>query len=474
VQSDAPWIVFPQEPHGQGEGSVRFTIVPNGDPASRVAPISVNEQRMQISQAGRPCELRLSSTHESLTAAGGQRTVGVEASSGQCNWAATADVPWITVLEGQTGAGNGAVVFAVAAVSGPIRTGTLTIGGQGVTVEQGGNCTYATGVTTVSVSASGGRAEVPVIAPGGCAWTAAVNVPWITIINGQAGAGGGAVVFQVEAAAGPPRTATLTVAGHNVRIEQGSGCTYATGVTAVNASAAGGAIDVPVVAPPGCAWTAVSQAAWIDVASGGSGSGAGVVRVSVAATDGPGRSGTVTAAGVNVTVTQASGCRFGVEPPTHAAPAAGGSSAVTVQAGAGCPWVAASGAPWISLSQTSGAGSAQVTFAVAPNNGTQRSGEFTIAGRTVTVSQASPCTWSLAPGSADYDANGGGGSVLVIVVGGCAWTATSTVDWITLQIGQSGTGDGLVQFIVAANAGAARSGVIRIAGMDFVVRQAAR
>jgi trimeric autotransporter adhesin len=474
VQTEARWIVFPQEPRGQGEGSVRFTIAANADPASRVAPISVNEQRMQISQAGRPCQLQLSSTHESLPSAGGQRTVLVEASSGQCSWAATTDVAWITVLEGQTGAGNGAVVFQVTATSGPVRTGALTIGEQRVTIEQGGACTYATGATTVDMNPSGGRAEVPVLAPSGCAWTSTSNVPWITIINGQTGNGNGAVVFTVEAAAGPPRTGTLTVAGQTVRIEQGSGCTYATGVTAIDVNASGGTIDVPVLAPPGCAWTAASQAPWLEIASGGNGSGGGVVRVSVRATDGPLRSGTVTAAGVTVTFTQASGCRPGVEPQTHAAPAAGGSSSVTVQAGAGCPWSAASDAPWITLSQTSGTAPAQVAFTVAANNTPPRSGALTVAGHTVTVSQESSCTWRIVPAVLDYDANGGGGSVLVIVVGGCAWTAASTADWITLQVGHSGAGDGLVQFIVASNAGAARTGIVKIAGIDLLVRQAAR
>lgn len=559
AQSEAPWIVLTGETSGQGQGSLPFTIAPNGDPAARSAPVRVNDQRTQISQAGRPCAFQLSSTLESVPAAGAERlTVAVQASSSACTWSAAVDVPWITIIEGTGGAGSGEVVIRVApatgptrtgnltiagqrvtiqqgtgctfatgvttidvsaaggraevpvvapagcawtatsdapwiiilsgqsgsgagtvvfqfqAIAGPPRTGTLTIAGQRVTVQQGSGCTYATGVTRVSVSAAGGRAEVPVVAPGGCEWAAATSAPWIAIVEGQAGSGNGTVVLQVEAVAGPARTGALTVAGVSVTIEQGSGCTYSTGVTALSATAAGGRFDIPVAAPQGCTWTAVSQIPWIEVASGSSGNGPATVSVSVAATDGPARSGTVIVAGVNVTVSQASGCRFTVEPTSYAAPGLGGSSSVTVQAGAGCQWTAATDTPWVSLSQSSGAGPAQVGFVVAANNGPQRSGTFTVAGHTVSVSQASPCTWRLVPGSESFDANGGRANVLVIVVGGCAWTAASTVDWMTMEAGHSGVGDGLVQFIVAPNLGPPRSGIVRIAGIDFTVQQAAR
>jgi hypothetical protein len=97
-----------------------------------------------------------------------------------------------------------------------------------------------------------------------------------------------------------------------------------------------------------------------------------------------------------------------------------------------------------------------------------------IAEQTITVKQATRCTWTLLPPVLDYDANGGNGAVLVIVTGGCSWTATSTASWITMQSGTSGTGEGVVQFVVGPNAGASRSGVVKIGGMDLLVRQAGR
>ena len=59
----------------------------------------------------------------------------------------------------------------------------------------------------------------------------------------------------------------------------------------------GGTATVNVTATAGCAWTAVSNDAFITVTSGASGTGNGAVGISVAANTGPFRSGTLTIAG---------------------------------------------------------------------------------------------------------------------------------------------------------------------------------
>ncbi|MBA2305248.1 MAG: BACON domain-containing protein [Acidobacteria bacterium] len=247
-----------------------------------------------------------------------------------------------------------------------------------------------------------------------------------------------------------------------------------TAVTTTSVSAAGGRLEVPVLAGPDCPWAAQSEAPWISITSGGSGRGPGTVVLSAAVTEGPLRTGTVNVAGVRVTVTQLSGCRYSVQPSSYAAGAAGAAGSITLQTAAGCPWTAASAAGWITVPQTSGTGAAPVPFVVAANNSPGRMGTLTVAGNTVTVVQESTCTWRLAPPSVDYQADGGRGAILVIVVGACTWSAASTVDWITIETGHSGAGDGLVLFIVSPNPGPARSGVVRIAGIDLDVRQSGR
>ena len=63
-------------------------------------------------------------------------------------------------------------------------------------------------------------------------------------------------------------------------------------------------------------------------------------------------------------------------------------------------------------------------------------------------------------------------AVAVAAPVGCAWTAASNDDWITITSGSSGTGNGQVVFRVAANPGRARTGTLTIAGRTFTVNQA--
>ena len=65
------------------------------------------------------------------------------------------------------------------------------------------------------------------------------------------------------------------------------------------------------------------------------------------------------------------------------------------------------------------------------------------------------------------------GSVLVTAGTGCAWTATSNASWITITSGSSGSGNGTVNYSVAAYTGKPkkRNGTITIAGQTFSVRQ---
>jgi YD repeat-containing protein len=82
------------------------------------------------------------------------------------------------------------------------------------------------------------------------------------------------------------------------------------------------------------------------------------------------------------------------------------------------------------------------------------------------------CTATIAPAEASVAAAGGPLTVTVTIAPGCAWTAVSTEDWITVTAGASGTGNGSVSLSVASYAGAAnRIGNLVIAGRPFVVTQ---
>src|SRR6185503_4060539 len=65
---------------------------------------------------------------------------------------------------------------------------------------------------------------------------------------------------------------------------------------------------------------------------------------------------------------------------------------------------------------------------------------------------------------------GGNGSVNVFSSTGCAWVSVSNVPWITITF-SSNCCNGVVQFTVAANSGAPRTGTITIANRIFTVNQ---
>jgi Viral BACON domain/Putative binding domain, N-terminal len=472
ARSDATWLTLASPADGQGDGSFRFTVVSNVDPSSRTGDIAVNDQRLAISQEGKPCEFTLSSTHEVLDGAGGDRSIDVRASAAQCAWTAAANAAWITILSGREGRGNGSISFHVDAVIGPPRVGAVTIAGQTVQIEQGTGCSYAIAADTFLLDASGGERQIPVTAPPGCNWTAESRTSWIAIASGSSGSGSAAVSFRVGATDGPERSGTLIVAGHPVTITQGQGCTFAVSPTSLDIAPAGGPSLIQVQSGSGCGWLAASATPWISVTGGANGNGSGPVQIAVAANTGPARNGSVTVAGRTVTIAQANGCTYSVtSTPQDVAPA-GGSVSPAIATGQGCPWTASSSADWITTTTTSGSGPAQIAFSIASNSGPPRSGTITVAGQVLTIAQSSACTWTFAPASTDLPREGGAGNVLVILAGVCTWTTTTTTDWIQLTAGSSGTGNGLVQFLVGPNPGAARMGSLTIAGQQYVVRQA--
>ncbi len=83
------------------------------------------------------------------------------------------------------------------------------------------------------------------------------------------------------------------------------------------------------------------------------------------------------------------------------------------------------------------------------------------------------CTYSISPTSQSFSASGGSGNMSVTTQSECSWTATSNVSWITFTSGSSGTGNGTVNYSVAANTGSSRIGNMTIAGRTFTVNQSA-
>lgn len=83
------------------------------------------------------------------------------------------------------------------------------------------------------------------------------------------------------------------------------------------------------------------------------------------------------------------------------------------------------------------------------------------------------CDYLLTPDRQQYEFAGGAGRVSIVASGNCTWTARSAVEWITVQSGNAGSGNGAVTFTVTPNnTFSARSGAVVIAGRSIVIEQA--
>ncbi|HTS47585.1 MAG TPA: putative Ig domain-containing protein, partial [Bryobacteraceae bacterium] len=89
------------------------------------------------------------------------------------------------------------------------------------------------------------------------------------------------------------------------------------------------------------------------------------------------------------------------------------------------------------------------------------------------ITPGASCSYSLSANIQSFSSSGGPGSVNVVTSSGCAWTATSNANFVSITSGASGTGNGTVSYTVAANTSTARSGTLTIAGHTYTVNQSA-
>ena len=170
-------------------------------------------------------------------------------------------------------------------------------------------------------------------------------------------------------------------------------------------------------------------------------------------------------------------CPLSFSPGSVGFPLNGGAVTVSVVAPSGCAWEVTSGSNWITVNPPSSAvGPGTVTITAGSNEMSLSSRSATVnagsAALTVTQVAGSCSTPQFSPASPQtFAAAGGTGSVAVAIPASCPVTASSTLSWVTINSGASVTGDDLVTFTVASNAGIARSGIITIAGTPYTISQ---
>ena len=397
--SNAAWITVTNGASGSGIGQVAYTVAANTTGSQRVGTMTIAGQTYTVTQSGASCTYSLSATSVSVPSTGSTAGSLSVVTGTSCSWTAVSNAAWITVTNGASGTGIGAVSYTVAAnTTGSQRVGTMAVAGIGFTVTQAAaSCSYSLSATSASVPSTGSTAGAASVVTGtSCFWNAFSNAAWITVTSGASGTGIGQVAYSVAAnTTGVQRIGTMTIAGITFTVTQAAAsCTYSLSATSASVPSTGStAGSLSVVTGTSCSWTAVSNAAWITVTNGASGSGIGQVAYTVAAnTTGSQRVGTMTIAGQTFTVTQAAAsCTYSLSATSASVPSTGSTAgALSVVTGTSCSWTAVSNAAWITVTNgASGSGIGQVAYTVAANTtGSQRVGTMTIAGQTFTVTQA--------------------------------------------------------------------------------------
>jgi len=392
ASSGAAWVVLTSASSGQGGGTIAYRVAANPDSVARRTTIDVNDIKATINQEAAACRYVVAPLTHDVATTGGTLTVNVQTQA-SCEWTAVSEAAWIGINAGAKGKGDGAVALAVDASSGAARNGILRVAGQSVTVTQSAvPCTYKMTPAAGTIASAGGTVSATISTPDHCAWTAASNVPWMTIASSAAGIGNGSVQLAIAANAAAGRTGTATIATQTFSISQAPApCTFAIAPSMVGLPVAGGDRSVTVTTRGDCAWTAAANVPWITVTAGASSTGSGTVTFNVAANGGDARSGAVTIAGQAVTVTQdAAPCTFAFSTASQTYDAAGGYGSVGVGAvRPTCSWsVVSNNADWLVITDRgAGTGNGIVNFRVVVNTGPQRIGSLSIGDQTFWVIQ---------------------------------------------------------------------------------------
>jgi hypothetical protein len=154
----------------------------------------------------------------------------------ECAWFAGVTAPWITVTDGASGRGPGAVRFRVSDNWDAPRSASVIVHGAPgpaieVTVSQAG-CLYFATPDTFAFPATGGSSAFDVLQQsqptscGGplqnaCKWSAIADRTWISVTTPMPRQGDDRVSFAVEPNDSTlARTGTIAVYGETVRISQ--------------------------------------------------------------------------------------------------------------------------------------------------------------------------------------------------------------------------------------------------------------
>jgi len=306
------------EPDSRGIGSFQFTVASNKAGPVRVGHIFIANATFTVTQDGVACTYALQPKAASdVSVNGGTGRIAVSPAYSNCPWTATSSQPFVTIMAGSSGLGNGTVTYRVNSnAANSARSANIVIGAAGISTatafpidqlgDPGCNFTLSPVSRTIPNTTSADTITVT-SALSTCARTAVSDVPWMTATAGASGSGSGVIGYSVQPnASTASRTGHITVANAVFTLTQsGMLCEYSVspaGLTLSN-SASSGSITVTSA----CSWTAAPSAAWISITSGATSiSGNGTISYAIAANlSTESRAGTIQIGSKTFSVTQA-------------------------------------------------------------------------------------------------------------------------------------------------------------------------
>jgi len=360
-------------------------------------------------------------------------SIEVSTNAPTCPWTATSNAPWLVILDNAKGVGNGSLDVSVAPNTGAARSGTLTVAGQTIEIDQDAGdstiCTYGLNPASAHIPVSGTSGSIAVTTASSCSYFVepypqdsgnVTGVQFITIPpTSSLLVGSQNASYTVAANHGAPRSGAIMVGGDVFTLTQDApACYYTLSATSATIPATSGTGSIGVTASsPSCAWTAkASDSSLVAISSGASGTGNGTVKYTVHAnTEGP-QTPIITigdTTGYSIySITQASAftCTFNITPSTVSATSNGLSSFFVVSASYSfCKWTATSSDPAsLTVGDVSGSGglstngssvgSGAVYYRVAQNTtGAPRVFTITAGCETFTVNQDGALASNLAP-----------------------------------------------------------------------------
>ena len=221
VSESLNWITVNGTTSRVGPGTVVLQATANNTVYPRSGTVKIAGKNFSVSQKARGVELEYDT--KLFGTDGGYESISIHP-DGNVSWTAVAsDATWITIFQGDSGTGDGEILYIVAPYVGEegVRTGWITVGDKKVYITQRA---YDLNISPNGslMTGNNGAGEFSVSAGIGDVWTAIVTEPWITLVSGyDAGTGNGTVRFlYTENTTGKMRTGKIIVNGEVYTLQQ--------------------------------------------------------------------------------------------------------------------------------------------------------------------------------------------------------------------------------------------------------------